>query len=438
MYIVFAELSILFLLILLNGVFAMAEIALVSARKTRLEALAARGKHSAKTALQLARTPNRFLATVQIGITLVGILAGAFGGATLAEAIAGSVRQIPLLAPYSQAIGLLLVVIGITYMTLIFGELAPKRLALNNPEKIALRVAPAMQLLSRLAAPLSHLLNVSTDVILRLVGGYKTSDPPVTEEDIKALVRQGTQAGVVAEIEQQMVSGVFRLGDRRADGLSTPRTDIVWLDLEKPLAELSQAVLSSPHSVFPVARGNLDKIIGIIWAKDLLVRLMESPAEPLLEGELKQPLYVPGSTPALQLLQTLRQGNHPMALVIDEFGGLSGLITPQNILDAIYGDMFQAEVGLEASGNIEGWLLTGLTPVDQLAEILPTHDLSMLADRRYNTLGGLIATHLGRIPSPGESVTLYGWSFEVLEMDRRRVDKVRITREKIDTLIQPD
>jgi putative hemolysin len=428
MLIVFTELLILFLLILLNGVFAMAEIALVSARKSRLESLAEQGKRSARIALRLAKAPNRFLATVQIGITLVGILAGAIGGATLAEAIAMGIQQVPILAPYSQVISLLIVVLAITYLTLIFGELVPKRLALNNPEKISMRIAPGMQLLSRLAAPLSKLLSISTDFVLRMVGGFTPNDPPVTEEDIKALVRHGAQTGVVAEIEQQMVSGVFRLGDRRVDELSTPRTEIEWLDLDEPLTEMRQVALSSPHSVFPVARGSLDNILGIISAKDLLARMTTEPEDPLLESELEQPLYIPGSTPALKLLQTLRQDKPQMAMVIDEFGGLSGLITPQNILDAIYGDTFQAEETRGNASNETNWLLNGLTPIDQLEEILPIQNLPPYAGRHYKTLGGMISTHLGRIPKPGERITYNGLSFEVIEMDHHRVDKVRITR----------
>jgi putative hemolysin len=426
---VFWELAILFILILLNGVLAMAEIALVSARKTRLEQQAAQGKRSAIIALKLANTPSRYLATVQIGITLVGIMAGAFGEATLAKVIDDGIRQVPLLAPYSQIISLLIVVIGITYLSLVFGELAPKRVALNNPENIALRVAPGMQLLSRVAAPLSYLLSRSTDLVLRIIGSKSANDPPITEEDIKAIVRQGAQAGIVADVEQQMVSGVFRLGDRRTDALLTPRTEIEWLDLDKSLTELRQVVLASSHSVFPAASDSLDHIAGTISAKDLLAMSISNPDEHLQQKDLQQALFLPGSTPALQLIQTLRKCNHKMVLVIDEFGGLSGLVTPQNILDAIYGDTIQAEQYTETTNKAKSWLLTGLTPVDQLVEVLPIHDLPAPAGKHYKTLGGMISTHLGRIPKPGENFSYSGWRFEVVAMDRHRVDTVRITKE---------
>ena len=431
----FAELSVLFTLILLNGVLAMAEIALVSARRTRLEAQAAQGKRSARIALNLANTPSRFLATVQIGITLVGIMAGAFGEATLAKAIDGGLQRIAPLAPYSQVISLFLVVISITYLSLIFGELAPKRVALNNPEKIALRIAPAMQILSTLTAPLSNFLSKSTDLVLKLIGNTKANEPPVTEEDIKAMVRQGAQAGVLAAVEQQMVSGIFRLGDRRADAMLTPRTEIEWLDLNKTMEEQKQVVLSSSHSVFPVARDSLDNILGVLSAKELLARVFDNPDQPIRESDLRQPFFVPGSTPVLQILQTLKRKDCPMVLVMDEFGGLSGLITPQNILDAIYGESIQSEQKTEKTDMARTWLLPGLTPVDQLIEILPLQDLPPRAGKHYKTIGGMLATHLGHIPNPGDKITYNGWRFEVISMDRLRVDKVRITDIRTDSNI---
>lgn len=428
----FVELTILSLLILLNGVLAMSELALVSARKTRLERQAKGGKRSARIALKLASAPNDFLATVQIGITLVGILAGAFGEATLAKFIESYLAQVPLLAPYSQALSLALVVIAITYLSLVFGELVPKRLALNNPERIAQRVAPGMDLLSRITAPLSRLLSRSTDLALRLIGGGASDQLPVTEEDIKALVREGAEVGVVQELEQRMVSGVFRLGDRRANALLTPRTEIEWLDIDEPFSALRAVILSSSHTVFPVGRGSLDKIIGVISAKDLLSRMIDRPDETLSIADLKQPLWTPDSTPALQLLERFQQSGCQMALVIDEFGGLSGLITPQDILDSIYGDTFPVERAKGAPDQGGYWLLSGLTSLDQLSDILPIEALPALKDKRYQTLGGMIATHLGRIPRPADRLTIGEWRFEVITMDRHRVDQVRVARHKVE------
>jgi putative hemolysin len=424
------ELTFILALVLLNGVLAMSEIALVSARKSRLEQQAAQGKRSAQIALKLATAPGNFMASVQIGITLVGILAGAFGGATLAKAIEESIQDILLLAPHSQVISLALVVTGITYLSLVFGELAPKRVALYNPEKTAMRIAAGMQFLSKLTAPLSNLLSRSTDLVLRLVGSPTASEGAITEEDIKALVRQGAQAGIVAELEQQMVSGVFWLGDQQTEALYTPRTEIEWLDINKPVSELGDVVLSSPHSVFPVGQGSLDNIAGIISAKELISRAKTDPGGFIKVDDLEEPFVVPASMAALQLLQVLRQCDHNMVLVIDEHGGLSGLVTPQNILDAIIGNKIlvdpNGQHGLPNQG--ESWLLTGLTPVDQLVEALPILDMLATTHQPYKTLGGMIATHLGRIPEAGEGLDYAGWRFDVVQMDRRRVDLVRITR----------
>jgi len=422
------ELLFIFILILLNGVLAMAEIALVSARKTRLEQQASQGKNNARIAHKLASSPGKFLATVQIGITLVGILAGAFGGATLAQALDDVIKKIPFLAPQSQLISLLVVVAVITYLSLVFGELVPKRVALNNPERIALRLAPGMQFLSKLAAPLSKLLNISTDFVLRLVGSQLSAEQAVTEEDIKALIQQGARAGVVANIEKHMVSGVFRLGDRQADALLTPRTDIEWLDMDKPVDELLKLVLSSCHSVFPVARSSLDNIVGIISAKEFLANMIARPGADLEQKELQQPVFVPGSAPAFELLHAFRQCEHNMILIIDEFGGLAGLVTPQNIFDAIYGDTIQAEKYELDPSKIESWQLTGLTPVDQLMDMLPIRELPVEAGKHYKTLGGMITTRLGRIPQTGDQFTYDGWRFEVVDMDHRRVEMVQVTK----------
>jgi putative hemolysin len=293
-----------------------------------------------------------------------------------------------------------------------------------------MRIAPGMQFLSKLTAPLSRLLSRSTDLVLRLVGSPTASEQSITEEDIKALVQQGARAGTVAELEQQMVSGVFRVGDQQTEALFTPRTEIEWLDINKSISELGEVVLSSPHSVFPVGQGRLDDIAGIITAKELLSRAKSDPEGFLEPDELEEPFVVPESMPALQLVQALRQCNHHMVLVIDEHGGLSGLVTPQNILDAIFGEKIMVDPQPQDGPLNQGdsWLLTGLTPVDQLVDILPGLDNPAATRQPYKTLGGMITTHLGRIPEAGEGLDYAGWRFDVVQMDRRRVDLVRITR----------
>jgi putative hemolysin len=419
------ELVILAMLILTNGLLAMIEIALVSARRTRLQSLAERGDNQARMALKLLDSPNRFLAAIQIGITLVGILAGAYGGATLAEALNLRLSRIPALAPISEAISLALVVSGITYLSLVFGELVPKRLGLNKPEQIALGAAPAMQALARLAAPFIQLLSLTTDVVLRLLGVRPSGDLSITEEDIKAMIQQGVRSGLLAEAEHDLFTGVFRLGDRRAENLMTPRTEMDWLDLEDPPEVIRRAILTSSHSYFPVARGSLDNLIGVASAKDLLAwGVLDNPKS--LGDCLSQPLFVPRNMPALQVVDRLRSSDLHMALVIDEYGGLLGLISPLDILGAIVGSAFQAEYPESQRSEDGSWLLDGLLPVDQLKEVLGIQSLPAEAGRHYQTLGGLVTTHLGRIPRPGEKLILEGLVFEVLKMDGHRVDQVRV------------
>jgi putative hemolysin len=315
------ELVIIVALVLVNGIFAMAEIALISARKARLQQWASEGSARARTALDLANDPGDFLSTVQVGITLIGILAGAFGGATIATALAAELREVPALEPYSHALSLGLVVLGITYLSLIIGELVPKQLALNNPERIAVAMAPAMYLLSRLAYSAVWFLSTSTAAVLRLLRMRPSADPPVTEAEIHALLQQGAQAGVFEPAEHEMVRAVFRLGDRRVEALMTPRTEIVWLDPEEPPEQIRRRITESVHSRFLVARENLDHVLGIVQAKDLLAHtLTDQPAD--LNLTLQQPLYVPESMPALQVLERFKQSGTHTALVVDEYGGL--------------------------------------------------------------------------------------------------------------------
>lgn len=422
------EIFLLAILILFNGVLAMAEIAIVSARKVRLQQRADDGDERARAALDLAEDPADFLSTVQIGITLVGVLAGAFGGATLAARIAPLFELLPALAPYSHAIALVLVVVTITYFSLVLGELAPKRLALNNAEKIAAIIAPPMNFLSRVAAPLVRLLSVSSDLVLQLLGAKKSDEPPITEDEVKVLIELGTQAGVFMEAEQDMVAGVFRLADRYVGSLMTPRTEIVWLDLEDPPEETRRTIIESVHSRLPVAEGDLDHIQGIVQAKGLLSQcLAGKPVD--LRATLTPPQFVPESTPALKVLEMFRSSRVHIAMVIDEFGGLMGLVTIIDILEAIVGDIpVTGETGEpEAVQRKDGsWLLDGMLPVDEFKDIFRISSLPDEGKGHYQTLGGFVMTYLGRIPSAGDQFEWGGLRFEILDMDGFRVDKVLV------------
>ncbi|MBI2877726.1 MAG: HlyC/CorC family transporter [Candidatus Tectomicrobia bacterium] len=414
------------LLIIVNGVFAMSEIAIVSARKARLQQRAEEGNLGARMALELANAPSRFLATIQIGITLVGVLAGAFGGATLAEKLAVALRPIQPLAPYSEAMSIGLVVLGITYLSLVVGELVPKHLALNHAEQVASAVASPMRALSVVAAPFVHLLSLSTEAVLRVLGTRPSSEPQVTEEEIKIMIEQGTEVGVFHPAEQEMVRRVFRLGDLKVEALMTPRTEIVWLDLQDPPEENQRKITTSGHSRFPVAQGSLDNVRGLIHVRDLLARSLT--AQPVdLEAVVKPALFVPEGLPALTVLERLKSARSQIALVIDEYGGLQGLVTANDILGALVGDVPSVDgwARPEAIHREDGsWLLDGMLPIDEFKEILHLRELPEEEEGHYRTVGGLVMTSLGRIPSEGDHFDWEGFRFEVVDMDGYRVDKV--------------
>lgn len=426
---VMLEVSVVVLLILLNGIFAMSEIAVVSARKTRLRQWAEEGNAKARAALELANNPNQFLATIQIGITLVGILAGAFGGATIAKELTVILNDISWLAPYSHPLSLALVVGVIAYLSLIVGELVPKRLALNNPERLAMAIAAPMQVLSRVAYPAVHLLGLSTELLLRALGMRPSTEPLVTEEEIRALIEQGTQAGMFEEAEQEMVERVFRLGDRRVSAVMTPRTEIVWLDREASALEIRRTITESAHSRFLVADGSLDNVLGVVHAKDLLAHILGEQVVNL-EATLQQPLYVPESMRALKVLELFKQSGTHIALVIDEYGGIQGLVTPNDILEAIVGDLPEAGEQVEplAVQREDGsWLVDGMLPVDEFKDLFDLGELPGEDQGIYQTLAGFVVMQLGRIPAATDYFVWEGLKIEVVDMDGNRVDKVLVT-----------
>ena len=426
---VLIEILVVLSLILLNGFLAMSEIAVLSARKARLLQHANEGNEKANMALGLANNPSDFLSTVQIGITLVGILTGAFSGATLAEELASQLSNLPLLVPYAEAIGISLVVVGLTYLSLVFGELVPKRAALMSAEQIAMAVALPMRSLSRLAKPLVRMLSNSTSLILRILRISPKAEPPVTEEEVRVLIDIGTRAGVFAEAEQDMLEGVLRLADRRVEAVMTPRMEIVWLDVRDPIEETKLRIITSRHSHFPVAEGSLDNVIGIAYAKDILARLLEG--KPLDPSEvLAEPLYVPENIPAIELLDRFRETGLQIALVIDEFGGVQGLVTSFDILEAIAGEIQLAgeTEGPEVVQREDGsWLIDGGLPVGEFREIFSLKSLPGEDEGYYHTLGGFIQTYMGKIPSPADHFEWEHLRIEVVDMDGMRVDKVMIS-----------
>lgn len=428
MSVILFESLLIILLVVANGIFAMSELAVVSSRKARLQHLANTGNARARAALELAYNPDRFLSTVQIGITLIGILAGAFGGATIAEQIGVRLSSLPALAPYGEAIGLAIVVLAITYLSLIFGELVPKRLALNNPERIASFVARPMSVLSVLASPFVRFLSSSTATVFRLLRIRPSTEPPVTEEEIRFLIEQGRQAGIFEETEQDMVESVFRLGDRRVSALMTPRIDIVWLNVDAPDEVIRQKITESHFSRFPVCGGSIDQVIGVIKAKEYLAGKLLNPAAPLKDF-VKQPLFVPETSPALKVLESFKQSNIHMALVIDEYGSLEGLITTNDVLEAIVGDVLLASKQSEpyAVWREDGsWLLDGALPIDEFREMFSIGKVASEERGVYQTLAGFILMHLGRVPSVAESFEWRGLRFEIMDMDGKRIDKVMV------------
>lgn len=422
------EIVFIVLLVLLNGVFSMSEMAIVSARKVRLQQLANQGNIEARRALELADSPNQFFSTVQIGITLIGTLAGAFGGATLAEKLAVQLKLIPFLAVNADAIALFVVVLLITYLSLVLGELVPKRLALNNPERIAIGVAAPMRFLARFAAPAVHLLSASTDLVLRILGIGPTTEPEVTEEEIKILIEQGTEAGTFEEAEQEMLNRVFRLGDRRVSALMTPRPDMVWLDLDDSAETNRRVITESAHSRFPVCQGELDNVLGILQVNELLAQCLSG--KPLdLTASLRRPLYVPESTPGLKILELFKQSGTHIAIVVDEYGVIQGLVTLNDILEEIVGDIpsideiDEPQVVQREDGS---WLLDGMLSVDEFFELFEIEELPKDQRGNYHTMGGFVVNHLGRIPMAADHFEWRNMRFEVMDMDGNRVDKVLV------------
>jgi putative hemolysin len=422
------EIALVLILIIANGIFAASEIAIVSSRKVRLEQLADQGSRKARAALKLANSPNDFLSTIQIGITLIGILSGAVGGATLAQRLKPVFDDIPMLQPYSEGLSVAIVVSIITYLSLVIGELVPKRIALNEPEQIACTVARPMRFLSRFTAPLVHLLSISTEGLLRMLGVKASDEPEVTEEEIKVLIRQGAESGMFEEVEHEMVERVLRLGDRPIKAIMTPRIDVIWLDLESPLEENLREVMDSTHSRFPVGRGSLDNCIGVVRGSSLLAaHLLKQDIN--LETMVQPPLYVAETTRVLNVLEQFKEVGTHIALITDEYGGIEGVVTLNDLTEAIVGDLPSHEDQNEPmviQREDGSWLLDGSLGIDEIKELFDKDLLPGEDTGNFHTLGGFVMHSLGHIPESGQHFTYQELRFEVVDMDGTRVDKVLV------------
>ena len=425
-----APILVILLLIVINGIFVMAEMALVSSRKPRLQQLANEGNGGAQVAVDLSTNPDRFLATTQIGITLIAILAGAFGERTLTERLSLQLERFGWLAPYREGVAFAIVVVAITYVSLVLGELLPKRLALYNPERIASVTAGLMDFISRLCSPIVALISGSTGLVISILRLRPEEAPPVTEEEIKVMMEQGTEAGVFEEAEHDIVKSIFKLGDRAVSALMRPRRDVVWLDIDDPFPENQHKLASSLYSRFPVAQGTLDNVIGIVQAKDLLTRCLAAAKIDLKEA-LRPPLFVPEGLPALKLLEIFKRSRTHMALVIDEYGGVEGLVTLNDILEDLVGDVASVDMPEERQvvARPDGsWLIDGKLQIDDLKEVLKIPKLPEEESGRYQTLGGLVMLQVGRVPVTGDVFEAEGHRFEVVDMDGKRVDKVLVSK----------
>jgi putative hemolysin len=420
------EILILVFLFILNGLFAMSEMAIVSSRKTRLQQAAEEGVAGAGAALELANEPGHFLSTIQVGITLIGILSGAFGEAALAGRLVDFLSEFPRLAPYSRGLATTIVVIGITYFSLIIGELVPKRLALQKPEKISVIMARPMQFLARIAYPLVRVLSFSTDCILFLFGARKPEEPLVTEKEIKLMIDQGAEAGVFHEKEKEMVSNVMRLDALRIGAVMTPRMDIVYLDVEDSFEENRHKLIESPYSTLPVCRGSLDTVLGFIEAKDLLRRSLSG--EPLtLKAAVRPAHYVPKSLSPVQLLEEFKRAKTRQALVVDEYGEIAGLVTLKDVLEAIVGDIpsESVEEAPEAVRREDGsWLLDGTLSIEKFKQMFDVEELPDEGTRNFHTVAGFVMLQLGRVPRASDHFHWNGFRFEVVDMDKNRIDKI--------------
>lgn len=422
------DVLIIFGLFLLNGLFAMSEIALVSSRKSRLNHLATEGSNGAKIAIALLKEPEKFLSTIQIGITLVGIIAGAYGGEAFTHRVQPFFENIVFLKPYAEEIAFTTIVITITFFSLIIGELVPKSIALSNPEKITIALAPFMKGLAIFTYPFVVFLSFSTKLFLKIFMIKGSKEPPVTEEELKYLIDTGSSHGIIEKQESEIMHGVFRFGDKKAEDIMTRKKDIIWLNINQTLAELKDHVFKAKSTKFPVCEDTLDKIVGVIYIKDVLKYFENNYDEFVLKDHIKDPVFFPSTTPALRILEAFRNKQIHIAFVVDEYGGIVGLITLHDLVENIIGDLPEDDdedllkVVSREDGSI---LIDGDIKIDELKKILNIH--AFPEEKTYLTLAGLMISQLHVIPKAGDSFILENFKFEVVDMDGHRIDKVLVT-----------
>lgn len=418
------ELVVIFCLLILNGFFAMSELAVVSSRRVRLEQMAEEGSRGARAALRLIEEPTRFLSTVQIGITLVGVFAGAYSGATLAEPLS---RALPALGGYAYPVSLAIVVAGVTYLSLVIGELVPKRIAFNNPEAVAAWVAPFMARLSVIGAPVVWLLRASTESLIKLLRIPDKPHSTVTEDEVRRLIAEGTQTGVFHAAERDMIDGVLRIADRSVRSVMTPRVEIVWIDLDDPPETIRAEIAESGHSRFPAGRKGLDELEGIIHTKHLLDQYVRT-GRLDLAASLREPLIVHEGTPVLRLLEIFRENPIHMAVVVDEYGVVEGIVTPTDILVGIAGELPENMGDVEEETAVRrddgSWLMDGMIGIHEAERLLERKEMRGGDD--FETLAGFVLARLGHIPQVGAHFEWDGLRFEVVDMDGRRIDRLLV------------
>jgi len=417
-------------LFVLNGLFAMSEIAILSARKIRLQQAVDDGVKGAKVALDLANEPGHFLSTIQVGITLIGIMSGALGEAALTDKLESYLERFSDVAPYREGLALTIVVISITFFSLIIGELVPKRLALLKPERIAMIMARPMSWLSMLAYPLVKLLSWATDLVLFVLRAKKSDEPLVTEKEITLMIDQGTEAGVFHRSEKEMVSNVMRLDSLRVGAIMTPRMDMYYLDAASPIEETRKRLIDSPHSIIPVCRNGLDNVLGVVESKDLLRRALAGD-ELKLTSAIRPANYIPKSLSPIQLLEEFKRSKIALALVVDEYGEIAGLATLKDVMEAIVGDIPSEEAGNEEPEAVEredgSWLLDGTLTIEKFKQLFGVDELPDEDAGNFHTIGGFVMLQLGHVPRASDYFTWGDLRFEVMDMDRNRVDKILVS-----------
>lgn len=430
------EIGIILLLVVANGIFAGTELAVVSARNGRLQELATNGNQGAAAALRLREDPNRFLSAVQVGITLIGTLAGAFGGASLAARLDSVLETIPFLAPYADTLALALVVLGITYLSLVIGELVPKRLALQSAETIAVIMSRPMTLLATISRPIIFLLSWSTELVLALIGRRNVPESIVTEEDIRHLVREGAQEGSVDPQEEQVIEGVFNLSDRTVRQIMTPRVDVQAVAADARLGDVLDKLIESGYSRFPAYEGggDLDDVVGVVHVRDLLQLYRTQGEDAKVRAAMFPPTLVPEQARAASLLNIFRRSQRHLAIVVSELGSVEGIVTLEDVIEEIVGDILdehdvieQQAITVREDGSL---LIDGAISIDIVKQRLHVDELPEEEFYQFNTLAGFVLSLLGRIPKAGDSIIWDGWSFEVVDMDGLRIDKVLVQREK--------